>query len=84
MDKAEGMLIASIWPSEVEIVDKTPSCSSTTETTVAVTQHLQNTPSLSKTGADGLLHIRKSLQARGISKAACNFLVVSWRPGTQK
>ena len=78
------MADTSLVASDVEIVDMTPSRSSTTETTVAVTQHLQNTPALSKTGADGLLHIRRSFKARGISEAACNLLMASWTTGTQK
>ena len=77
---ADTILVAP----DVEIVDKTPSCSSTTEKTVAVTQNIQNTPALSKTGADGLLHIRRSYKAKGISESACNLLMASWRPGTQK
>ena len=78
------MADTSLVASDVEIVDKTPNCPSTTEKTVAVTQHLQNTHPLSKTGADGLLHIRRSFEARGMSESACNLLMASWRPGTQK
>lgn len=79
-----NMADTSLVASDVEIVDKTPCCPSTTEKTVAVTQHLQNTHALSKTGADGLLHIRRSFEARGMSKSACNLLMASGRPGTQK
>ena len=74
------MADTSLEAPDVEIVDKTPSCSSTTEKTVAV---IQNTPALSKTGADGLLHIRRSYGARRISESACNLLMASWTPGTQ-
>lgn len=79
-----NMANTSLVASDVEIVDKTPSCSSTTEKTVALTQHLQNKPALSKTGADGLLHIRRSFEARGISESASNLLMAFWRPGTQQ
>lgn len=34
--------------------------------------------------ADGLLHIGRSYEARGISESACNLLMASWRSGTQK
>lgn len=69
-----NMADTSLVASDVEIVDKTPSCPSTTEKTVAVIQHLQNTPALFKTGADGLLHIRRSFEARGFSESAKNGL----------
>ena len=46
-----NMVDTSLVASDVETVDKTSSCSSTTEKTVAVKQHNQNTPASSKTGA---------------------------------
>ena len=79
-----NMANTSLVASDVEIVDKTPSCPSTTEKTVAVIQHLQITPALLKTGADGLLHIRRYFEARGFSESACNLLMASSRPGTQQ
>ena len=90
MGQAEGILIAPIWPTQVwwppdvKTVDKAPSCSSTAEKPVKATQHGQTTPSSCKNGANGLLHIRRSYEARGISESTCNLLMASWRPGTQK
>ena len=79
-----NMANTSLVAPDVEIVDKTPSCSSTTEKTAEATQHDQNTPASCKTCADGLLHIRRSYETRGILESACNLLMASWRPGTQK
>lgn len=64
MDKAEGILIAPIWPTQVwwpqmlRLLIRHP-LALPQQKTIAVTQHILNTPTLSKTGADGLLHIRR-------------------------
>lgn len=58
--------------------------SSTEEKPINVTKLKQSTPSTSTNGVDGLLYIWKAYEARGISESACNLLMASWRPGTQK
>ena len=68
----------------VEIVDKTSSCSSTTKETANATQRDQTSPASRRNGTDGLLHIRRTYETRGISESACNLLMASWRPGTHK
>ena len=59
-----NMANTSLVVPDVEIVDKTSSCSSTTEKIAEATQHDQNTPASCKAGADGLLHIRRSYETR--------------------
>ena len=78
------MANTSLVAPDVEIVDKTSSCSSTTKKTADATQHDQTSPASRRNGTDGLLHIRRSYETRGISESACNLLMASWRPGTQK
>ena len=78
------MANTSLVAPDVEIVDKKSSCSSTTKKTADATQHDQTAPASRRNGTDGLLHIRRSYETREISKSACNLLMASWRPGTQK
>lgn len=68
--------------SAVETVDKTPSCSSTAEKPVETTQLRESTPPSQENDTDGLLHIRRSYIARGISESVCKFLILmeAWDP----
>ena len=78
-----NMANTSLVASDVKTVNKAPSCSSSAEKSVKTAQQ-QSTPSSCKNGVNGLLHIRESYEARGISESTCNLLMASWRPGTQK
>ena len=73
----------SLVASDVKTVNKAPSYSSSAEKSVKTAQQ-KSTPSSCKNGVNGLLHIRESYEARGISESTCNLLMPSWRPGTQK
>lgn len=78
-----NMANTSLVASDVKTVNKAPSCSSSAENSVKTAQQ-KSTPSSCKNGVNGLLHIRESYEARGISESTCNLLMASWRPGTQK
>ena len=78
-----NMANTSLVASDVKTVNKAPSCSSSAEKSVKTAQQ-KSTPSPCKNGVNGLLHIRESYEARGISESTCNLLMASWRPGTQK
>ena len=78
-----NMANTSLVASDVKTVNKAPSCSSSAEKSVKTGQQ-KSTPSSCKNGVNGLLHIRESYEASGISESTCNLLMASWRPGTQK
>ena len=72
-----NMANTSLVASDVKTVDKAPSCSSPAEKSVKTAQQ-QTTPSSCKNGANGLLHIRKSYEARGFQNQLATY---SWPHG---
>ena len=89
MDQAEGILIAPIWPTQVwwpqmlRLLIRHPVALPQQKSLLKL-PNKKGTPPSCKNGVNGLLHIRESYEARGISESSCNLLMASWRPGTQK
>ena len=86
MVKAEGILIAPIWPTQVwwpqmlSLLIRHPVDLPQQKRLLQLPSTSQNTPALSKTSPGGLLHIRRSLKQEEFQ----NHLMASRSPGTQK
>ena len=89
-DHAEGILIAPIWPTQVwwpqmlRLLITHPVALPQQRNLLKLPNANKVHPLNAKNGADGLLHIRRSYEAKGISESACNLLMPSWTPGTKK